>query len=64
MHARQLAEIIRDALVAHSIRSVVINHRLTLEGTITALRHCHVARAENIARIIFHGWPEGVRIAE
>ena len=51
MHQIQLREIIRDAEVAHAIRSVVFRHRLTLEATINALMTCSVPRAAAVAQI-------------
>lgn len=58
MRATQFAEIIRDALVAHAVRPIVANHRLTIEHTTKALRECHVLRPETIARIVFYSFPE------
>jgi hypothetical protein len=51
MHKRQLAEILRDAEVAHAIRPVVFKHALTLGETAAALSACGVPRAEVVARI-------------
>jgi len=61
MRATQSTQIIRDALVAHAIRPVVISRRVTIEDTIKALRDCNVLRADNVARIVFNSFPERSR---
>ena len=53
MHLITLREILRDADVAHSISSVVREHRLSQDQTEQALIELHVPRAANVARIIF-----------
>jgi hypothetical protein len=57
MRANQFHEIMRDAELPNAIGPIVRKHRLSIEQTALVLQKSGIARAENVAQIVFSKLP-------
>jgi len=55
MRAAQFHEILRDAELANAIGPIIRKHQLSVAETTDLLEKSGLARAENIAQIVFSG---------